>query len=137
MRRAPPASPDRSGSMRDFLLSGNGRLDRLGYLTALLVDALLFCLPIAFIVPTELKRGLRPLSPDIYDGAVLMAGTVIWVLVLWVYCATTARRLHDLGRSGWLAVLALIPAVGLGALTVALLVMAGVKGDNRYGPRWL
>ncbi len=123
--------------MRAFLLSGRGRLDRLGYLLALLIVALTFCLPLALILPSDVSARLRPMAPDLYDAAAPWIGTILWIAVLWIYCATTARRLHDLGRSGWLAGLALIPAVGLGALTVVLLILPGTPADNRYGPRWL
>lgn len=47
--------------------------------------------------------------------------------------AVLARRLHDIGRSGWWQVLFLVPLVG-----TVLFVLWGVtdsEGDNVYGPR--
>jgi uncharacterized membrane protein YhaH (DUF805 family) len=49
------------------------------------------------------------------------------------YIACTVRRLHDIDKSGWWLLIALVPAVG----GIALLVMAaldGTKGANQFGP---
>ena len=123
--------------MISALLSGRGRLDRLGYLLALLVVGLLFCIPVGVMAPTPLAARLDALNPALVRLAVVGGGTLFWGLALWVYCAATARRLHDMDRSGWLAWLALVPAIGLGALTVVLLLSRGSDGANRYGARWL
>ena len=47
--------------------------------------------------------------------------------------AVVVRRLHDTGRSGWWALIMIIPLLGW----VALLVMMAFPGkpDNEYGPR--
>jgi uncharacterized membrane protein YhaH (DUF805 family) len=47
--------------------------------------------------------------------------------------AVLVRRLHDLDRSAWSLLVALIPAVGLVILVVAL-ALPGTSGSNRYGP---
>jgi uncharacterized membrane protein YhaH (DUF805 family) len=47
--------------------------------------------------------------------------------------AVTVRRLHDIDRSGWWILIALVPLIG----TIVLLVFAlleGTPGTNRYGP---
>lgn len=44
----------------------------------------------------------------------------------------TARRLHDLGRDGRFALLAMIPVVGV-VLVIYLLCAAGQVGANKYG----
>ncbi|MEO8650438.1 MAG: DUF805 domain-containing protein [Acidobacteriota bacterium] len=47
--------------------------------------------------------------------------------------AVGVRRLHDIGKSGWYLLLALIPCVG----AIILLVFAitdGDMGENEYGP---
>ena len=47
---------------------------------------------------------------------------------------TTARRLHDLGKTGWLQLIGLIcPPIG----SIIVLIMClpeGDPGDNKYGP---
>ncbi|CCB90071.1 DUF805 domain-containing protein [Simkania negevensis] len=47
--------------------------------------------------------------------------------------AVTVRRLHDIGKSGWNILFALIPLIG----PIVLLVFycrKGQEGENRYGP---
>lgn len=46
--------------------------------------------------------------------------------------AVAARRLHDVGKSGWFMLLSLIPFVGLYVLY--LLVLDSEPGSNAYGP---
>lgn len=46
--------------------------------------------------------------------------------------AVTARRFHDLDKSGWFALLWLVPY--LGVLVFIPMVIEGTRGDNRFGP---
>jgi uncharacterized membrane protein YhaH (DUF805 family) len=43
------------------------------------------------------------------------------------------RRLHDVGRSGWMILVTLIPLIGLIWLLV-LLIIDSNPGENQYGP---
>jgi uncharacterized membrane protein YhaH (DUF805 family) len=47
--------------------------------------------------------------------------------------AVSVRRLHDVGRSGWLILLALIPLIGWLYLLFQY-VQPGTQGGNRFGP---
>jgi len=47
--------------------------------------------------------------------------------------AVTVRRLHDIGMSGWLVLIALVPILGGLALLVMTL-MDSNPGANQYGP---
>jgi uncharacterized membrane protein YhaH (DUF805 family) len=120
-----------------FLFSSRGRLDRLGYLSAVLAAALLFVLPPAMLVGGVYPDALRWPTRGLFEHAVLMAGGILWIVAAWIYVCATARRLHDANRSGWLTTLALIPAVGLPALTLSLLLLPGTAGENRFGAKWL
>jgi uncharacterized membrane protein YhaH (DUF805 family) len=53
------------------------------------------------------------------------------VLIPWI--AVTARRFHDIGKSGWLQLLFIIPLVGL-ILWIVWMARAGDQGPNSYGP---
>ena len=57
----------------------------------------------------------------------------VWVLAL--LCPSlgiTARRLHDIGKSGWLQLLVLVPVIGAIALLV-ICIKAGDGAANKYG----
>jgi uncharacterized membrane protein YhaH (DUF805 family) len=72
-------------------------------------------------------------------------GTTVWVLPYgWFYflyvlavfipsLAVAARRLHDIGKSGWMLLLILIPVIG-GIWLLVLMVTEGKPGPNEYGP---
>lgn len=47
--------------------------------------------------------------------------------------AVAVRRLHDVGKSGWMILIVLIPLVGAIWLLV-LMVLDSDAGDNAYGP---
>jgi len=67
-------------------------------------------------------------------GIVFMALYGLVALALFIpFLAVAVRRLHDVGRSGWYYLIALIPLVG----SIILLVWfatEGDVGDNEYGP---
>ena len=62
-------------------------------------------------------------------------------IIYFLYClavflpglAVQVRRLHDLGKSGWMILIALIPLVGAIWLLV-LYCLDGQPGENQYGP---
>ena len=65
--------------------------------------------------------GYGPLY-GIYSLAVLIPGL-----------AVAARRLHDVGKSGWMLLIALIPLIG-GIWLLVLLLGDSQPGENKYGP---
>lgn len=78
-----------------------------------------------FIVTTVL--GFIP-------GKVGMIIQIIWWLaVLLPTLGVAARRLHDINKSGWLLLLALIPLVGE-IILIIWWCKEGDKTDNQYGP---
>ena len=48
--------------------------------------------------------------------------------------AISVRRLHDIDRSGWWALLLLVPIIGA-IILLLFLVSSGTPGMNRFGPR--
>ena len=47
--------------------------------------------------------------------------------------AVSVRRLHDIGKSGWMYLIILIPLIGVIWLLV-LFVTEGENHDNKWGP---
>ena len=59
---------------------------------------------------------------------------LIYSLIMMLPSASVVvRRLHDLGKSGWMILIGLIPFVG-GVWLFVLMLMEGQKGENEYGP---
>lgn len=58
----------------------------------------------------------------LYSLAVLLPGL-----------AVSVRRLHDIGKSGWMILLNLIPLIGAIWILI-LMIRDSVPGDNEYGP---
>lgn len=59
-------------------------------------------------------------------------GGVYGLVVLIPGIAVSVRRLHDIGKSGWMLLVGLIPLIGQIWLIV-LFAMEGTLGNNEYG----
>ena len=69
-----------------------------------------------------------------YDVPALLATAVLGLMALWMSLAVIVKRCHDRGKSGWWALLALIPVVGFIWMLIDLGIMEGDEGPNQYGP---
>jgi uncharacterized membrane protein YhaH (DUF805 family) len=83
--------------------------------------------------------NLALLMLSIWAGLSIWADVVVLLWYVFVFAAilpsiaVTARRLHDIGQSGWLQLVVFIPLVGPVVLLV-LCAMASKPGPNQYGP---
>jgi uncharacterized membrane protein YhaH (DUF805 family) len=59
---------------------------------------------------------------------------VTFIASLWSHIALSVKRLHDVDRPGIIAVALFVPIVSIIAF-IALCLLAGSLGPNRYGPR--
>ena len=100
--------------------SGRGRVGRLRYLAHITV-AYFLLLPITFVAAFVLGAMRVPGAATI--GFIVAFGPYIVFLV-----QKTMQRSHDMDWSGWTALLALIPFVGL-----LWIFKAGTPGANRFG----
>ena len=67
----------------------------------------------------------------LFGGAIL--GTIYALAVLIPSLAIGARRLHDIGKSGWWQLIGLIPIIG--AIVLIIWWATPSKEDNIYGPK--
>ena len=74
------------------------------------------------LLGTEFGEGVYGLFYLLYSLAVLIPGI-----------AVSVRRLHDIGKSGWMLLIVLIPIIGWIWL-LFLLVTDSNPGENQYGP---
>jgi uncharacterized membrane protein YhaH (DUF805 family) len=68
-------------------------------------------------------------------GAIQMGiiGLIYSLAVLIPALAVSVRRLHDIGKSGWMVLINLIPLIGL-IWFIVLMVKDSQPGKNQYGP---
>ncbi|WP_122571807.1 DUF805 domain-containing protein [Pseudomonas viridiflava] len=104
------------------VFSINGRIGRLRYLawTLVLSAASLALLSIAITI----------MSQSLIAGGLLIA--IIAMVFVVISTMMGVQRLHDIGWSGWLLLLNLVPFVG-SVFPFVMIAMPGTKGPNPYG----
>src|SRR5690606_9379646 len=105
------------------VLTTNGRIGRVRYMGWSMGLMLLAMLAYA------IAAGALSISPIV--GGILMIPVVIATVVVSVMIGV--QRLHDIGWSGWLWLLNLVPVVG-SVFAILMLVVPGTRDANRYGP---
>ncbi|QGF23214.1 DUF805 domain-containing protein [Raineyella fluvialis] len=78
---------------------------------------------VASILDNVLGLGQMPVISGLVSLALLLPGIAVAV-----------RRLHDLGRSGWVVLLNLVPVLGGLFLIFAFYIKDSQAADNAYGP---
>jgi uncharacterized membrane protein YhaH (DUF805 family) len=103
---------------------GSGRIGRLAYLGVSLALWFTAMFAVLALIGVDEVSGEPSMNPLLFP---IFAGTS------WLSMTNTIRRLHDVGRSGWTALLLLVPIIGPG-LTIYLLFAPGDQIRNLYGP---
>lgn len=118
--------------MPQALFGFKGRLSRSGFIEALLA---IFLVDVAaFLVLKQLEAYGVPAGPA--AGSPVAAGIaraiplVFTLLTVWSLAATSVKRAHDRGRSGWLLLLVAVPVIGWVWLMVDLVVLGSRKGRS-------
>ena len=104
--------------MSQILFSFQGRISRVTYWIALVSLTLVFYAGFRAVVA----------SGDSIAGLILLM-----IPVLWIALATQVKRWQDIGWSGWLVLLGLVPYIGLPISIVCLGFIKGTAGPNKYG----
>ena len=87
-------------------------------------------------ITLDVNIGTSFSFPTGYEGLDLTYGYIqiaYSVLLFIPSLAVAVRRLHDVGKSGWMILVALIPVAGIIWLLI-LLVRQSDPGENKYGP---
>jgi uncharacterized membrane protein YhaH (DUF805 family) len=103
----------------------NGRARRKEYWMFVLFN-IIFAI-VAMLLDNMLGMSISPEVP--YGPIYILYGLALFIPGL----AVAVRRLHDIGKSGWMILVALIPLIG-GIWLLILLVKEGDSGSNEYGP---
>lgn len=115
-------------------VDGNGRARRSEYWWFIFFQALIIAAPIfvgAIIAATE-PTGVEGPATTIGGLIILLAGVIYLGFILPGLCVLI-RRLHDVGLSGWLVLLGLIPYLG-GLVLFILTLLPSQKHRNEHGP---
>jgi uncharacterized membrane protein YhaH (DUF805 family) len=119
---------------------GSGRARRKEYWSFILFRAL-FMLGFLFVgLIAILTLGASAQAQDVSGSSAASAASMAPMLVGWIlglpflapHYAVSARRLHDVGLTGWLALLMLIPYLGALFMFIIALIPSQ-RMTNRYG----
>ena len=116
---------DKSGKkVSGSLFSFSGRMSKSTFvgITSMTIFLCLFFYFISTMFPALSRSGALAL----YGG--------IGAVALWVSLAAQARRWHDLGKSGWLVLINLLPGLGTIASLFFLARSPGSEAPNSHGP---
>lgn len=106
------------------LFSFEGRIGRQSYwLRGLLLWGITIAAFVLFALAGEAGAAGLP---------IVLLGVAIYLAALVGSLATTIKRLHDRGRSGWFMLIGLIPLVGLWVV-IEVGFLAGEREQNEYG----
>ena len=109
------------------IFTTEGRLNRKRYLICMVVFAL------SMAAAKFTMSCMATLFTGDPNGAVVMAITLMLALIAGAgNVMLIIRRLHDMGKSGYFALLAFVPVVGI-IFSIALFFIPGTVGWNEYG----
>ncbi|WP_411391264.1 DUF805 domain-containing protein [Pseudomonas sp. MPB23] len=130
---APPRSPvgddlPEYSTLNVFTIVG--RIGRLRYLAWTLVLTVAMLVASGIIATASFAVATASPTAGVILGSLL--GFALFVAMVWVSVQIGVQRLHDLGWSGWLYLLNLVPLVN-SIFPLLLLVLPGNAGANQYG----
>ena len=103
---------------------------RVGRKTFWTVIGVLVLTVVLTAVPAVLLTRLGGICIPIGNGLM----SLVLILCGWVSIANQVKRWHDLGRSGWMVFISLVPIVGFLINLICLGFLPGQVGSNRFGP---
>lgn len=77
--------------------------------------------------------GVFNMTVGTFGSEINILSAIYGLAVLIPGLAVAVRRLHDIGKSGWMMFINLIPLIGAIWILI-LMIRDSVPGDNEYGP---
>ena len=116
-------------SWKSLLFSFEGRVGRGAYWGLFVVSLLLFGALSAFSVMSALNSP----DPAAASGGPSVLVLIVALVFLWPALAIQAKRWHDVDKSAWWILIALVPVVGGLIALIFNGFIAGTPGSNRFG----
>ena len=111
----------------------HGRVSRVQFLAYSTFNALIALMLVAFLfVMIGGFQGMRNAGSEQLPMSLLGASSVGVVVLFYLQLAVSKRRFNDLNKTGWLALLMLVPGVNI-LVYLYLLAVEGTAGANYYG----
>ena len=111
----------------------HGRVSRVQFLAYSTFNALIALMLVALLfVMIGGFQGMVNASSEQLPMSLLGASSVGVAVLLYLQLAVSKRRFNDLNKTGWLAVLMLVPGVNI-LVYLYLLAVEGTAGSNYYG----
>ena len=111
--------------MKQLLFSFRGRVSRQPYWLATLA---------IMAAGGTVQSVLGPFGPDRPMTAVPAAVSIVFfVLAAWIGLAVQVKRWHDRDKSGWWALINLVPVLGPLWVLIECGFLKGAEGANRFG----
>ena len=111
-------------SIWSILFSYKGRISRRTYWCGIAMRALAFFICIAVVF----------FSSDTVSFIVTGPLVLLFLLAFYVAIPITVKRWHDRDKSGWWALIELIPIFGFWWVIIECGFLKGTEGANRFGP---
>lgn len=119
------------------LLSFKGRITKKEWVITMAVTVVVPWLVANYLAlnfTMDETASLEDLMPSARDILGALAAFLLSSLLGWIYTASTVKRFHDIGKSGWNLCWAAIPVLGWIFILSLLLLAEESPGDNMYGP---
>ncbi|HWE45064.1 MAG TPA: DUF805 domain-containing protein [Caulobacteraceae bacterium] len=119
--------------LNQLLFGFRGRMRRSQWWAVRVVTTVILFVLIGVFAGLGGSVGRSQTAEVIAGGVALIVGLPVVTLYLWIFVATSVKRLHDQDLSGWFTLIYFIPYLGGLAAFVMLGCLEGTKGRNRFG----
>jgi len=116
-----------------MLFSVSGRTNRVEFWAGVLVCLGIY---ISWLVVMAILRTIGPADgffSTVFGSLFNIVALSQIIFLIWIGIATSIKRFHDRGKTGWWVLIALIPLIGFFWFLIDLGLLPGSPGINQYG----
>ncbi len=120
--------------LKELLFSFNGRIRRSQYWLTAIVVSLAFSVIFGTIIGIVAAANMRAFEQGTVPAIFWIVYFLSFIPIAWVSLALLVKRWHDRDKSGWWALIVLIPLVGPIWQLIECGFLDGTQGPNKFGP---